>query len=73
MPCSEVRCGKERGSTAVVYNCLVPRWNETFVFSAHATAKEADLERLVVRVDVKDRNKHLSDDCLGQVRPHGRG
>lgn len=65
---SEVRCGEEEGTTAVVYNCLTPRWNETFVFSAHATAREAHLGKLVVHLTVKDRNKHLSDDSLGEVR-----
>lgn len=48
-----------------MYHCLTPRWNETFVFTAPKA--EAHQRKRRVHVTVKDNNKHLSDDTLGEV------
>ena len=38
-PYVSVTCGSEQGLTAVVYQTLAPRWNETFVFANNKATK----------------------------------
>jgi Ca2+-dependent lipid-binding protein len=66
-PYCSVLCGSEENLSTPVFDTLEPRWSEAFVFANRDVTDETWPSNQRVLITVKNSNKSLSDDRLGQV------
>jgi C2 domain len=66
-PYCSVLCGSEENQSTAVFDTLEPRWSEAFVFANRDVTDETWPSNQRVLITVKNSNKSLPDDRLGQV------
>lgn len=66
-PYCSVLCGSEENVSTAVFDTLEPRWSEAFVFANRDVTDETWPSNQRVLITVKNSNKSLPDDRLGQV------